>query len=157
MREAEKKRLVRLIEEAHKKSAEAIHEHIMDTLKEKGRFNSKTDADKQSIYELEADSLLENGVIVPPCKVGDVVFFVHEMCDENGDEHLGISEGKCVGISMQEEGLWTYCRYENGLTYSHRINEASFLNKDVFPTKAEAEYALKNRRSVSLVNGPIEE
>jgi hypothetical protein len=74
MREAERKRLVKLIEEAHKKSAEAIHEHIMDTLKTKGRFNSKTDADRQSIYEIEADHLLENGIIVPPCKAGDSIY-----------------------------------------------------------------------------------
>jgi hypothetical protein len=102
-----------------------------------------------------ADYLLENGVIVPTCKVGDKVFFVNEMCDENCNEYLGISEGECVSLSMQKEGLWIYCRYTDGLTYWHKVDDE--FEKEVFFSKAEAEYALKNRRSVSLVNGHIEE
>ena len=105
--------------------------------------------------EYVADWLMLNGVIVPPCKVGDTVFFVNEQCDENGDEHLAISEGECASISMQKEGLWIYCRYTDGLTYWHKIDEE--FEKEVFLSEAEAKYALKNRRSVSLVNGHIEE
>ena len=150
-REAVRKRLVKLIEEAHKKSAEAIHEHITATLKEKGRFNSKTDADRRSIYEIEADYLLDNGIIVPPCKVGTEVYVL-------GDEYFW--EAEIIG--------WLYfvdkhTVLQNTLYYMHkgeeRIHyfEVDDIGKTVFFSKAEAEYALKNRRSVSLVDGHIEE
>lgn len=131
MREAERKRLIELLYQ----------------------FKNLGNADLDE-SEL-ADHLIDNGVIVPPCKVGDVVFFVDEMCDENGDEHIGISEGECASVSMQKEGLWIYCRYTDGLTYWHKIDEE--FGKTVFFSKAEAGYALKNRRSVSLVDGHIEE
>ncbi len=91
-----------------------------------------------------ADFLLENGVIVPPCKVGDKVFYVNEMCDENAEEYLGISVGEVVSFSMQKEGLWVYCRYEDGLTYWHLVEE---FGKELFLTKEEAEQALKGGAS----------
>ena len=88
-----------------------------------------------------ADHLLKNGVIVPPCKVGDKVFFVDMMCDEEGEEKLGMSIGEVVSFSMQKEGLWAYCRYEDGLTYWHLV--ADEFGKTVFLTREEAEAKLK--------------
>lgn len=93
-----------------------------------------------NIEEL-ADHLLANGVIVPPCKAGDKVYFVNERCDENADEYIDISVGEVVSFSMQKEGLWAYCRYEDGLTYWHIVDED--FGKTVFLTKEEAEAALK--------------
>lgn len=87
--------------------------------------------------EVIADYLLAHGIIVPPCKVGDDVFYVHEMCDEKGDEYIGISDGKCDGLSMQKDGLWIFCRYEDGLSYWHKSD------KTVFLTREEAEAKLK--------------
>lgn len=149
MRETERKRLVKLIEEAHKKSAEAIHEHIMATLKEKGRFNSKTDADRQSIYEIEADYLLENDIIVPPVKVGRTVYVI------DGDLFW---KAKILGYNIH---LYNELKIDIFYVFKgeEKINMmyARDFGKKIFLTKAEAEYALKNRRSVSLVNGHIEE
>ena len=93
--------------------------------------------------EVIADHLLANGVIVPPCKVGNNVWWVTDMCDENGDEYLGIYVGKVVSFSLQKEGLWAYCRYEGGLTYWHLV--ADYFGKTVFLTKEEAEKALMER------------
>lgn len=87
------------------------------------------------------DFLLENDVIVLPCKIGDKVFYVNEICDENANEYLDISIGKVVSFSMQKEGLWAYCRYEDGLTYWHLV--ADDFGKTVFLTREEAEQALK--------------
>lgn len=97
---------------------------------------------EKSLTDFTADHLLENGVIVPPCKVGDEVFYVNEICDENGDEYLDISVGKVVSFSLQAEGLWAYCRYEEGLTYWHVV--ADEFGKEVFLTREEAEQALKD-------------
>lgn len=128
MRDAERKRLVKLIKEAHKKSAEAIHEHIMDTVKTKGRFNSKTDGDRQSMYEIEADYLLENGVIVPPCTVGDKVWEIeysvgsYELWETRPLE----TEVKAVCILTEND----YYKIDS-------------IGKDVFLTREEAEQALR--------------
>lgn len=117
-----------------------------------------------------ADYLLENGVIVPPCKVGDKLYAISEnriaecVCDEisihneisicaefqcdydckgcpfnNWKQDFHTGEHSCDG----EYGTWVFSLKDFG--------------KTVFFSEAEAEYALKNRRSVSLVNGHIEE
>ena len=87
------------------------------------------------------DVFLANGVIVLPCKVGDKIYFVDEVCDENANEYLDINVGEVVSFSIQKEGLWMYCRYENGLTYWHLV--ADELGKTVFLTREEAEAKLK--------------
>lgn len=103
-------------------------------------FCDQCGVNKDSHYtDSLADYLLANGVIVPPCKVGDKIFFVHDMCDENGKEYVEISNGWCVSFSL--DGLWMYCRYEGGLTMWHHI--ANDLGTVVFLTKEEAEQALK--------------
>ena len=88
-----------------------------------------------------ADHILADGWIRPPCKVGDMVYYLHEICDENGEERLDISTGKCEGISIQKDGLWIYCRYEDGLTYWHKNDESVFFSRE------EAIKALKGGES----------
>lgn len=92
---------------------------------------------------LIAKHLLENGVIVPPCKVGDTVWWVTTSIDENCEENPDIEIGKVASFSIQPEGLWAYCRYESGLTFWHLV--ADYFGKTVFLTKEEAEQALAER------------
>ena len=92
-----------------------------------------------------ADYLLDNGVVVMPCKVGTKVYFVHEICDENGDEVLYIDTGKIICFSLQGTGLWMYCRYKTGLTYWHKVD--SEFGTEVFLTREEAEAKLKEGKS----------
>jgi hypothetical protein len=147
-----RKRLIELLKCAREEMSKMFREKVEECLAEKGRFNSKTDADRQSIYEVEADYLLDNGVIVPPCKVGDKVYVL-------GDEYFW--EVEVVGYSILTN-KWSGVAYE-AVQYVYKGEElihtiyADKWGKEMFPTKAEAEYALKNRRSVSLVNGHIEE
>ena len=54
-------RLIKLSEKAHKEWLQKEYDH-------------ETDKD---IGEFVADYLLENGVIVPPCKVGDMVYCIY--------------------------------------------------------------------------------
>lgn len=86
-----------------------------------------------------ADYLIANGLVVPPCKVGDKIFFVHDMCDENGEEYVEISNGWCVSFSL--DGLWMYCRYDGDLTMWHCITND--LGQTVFLNREDAERALK--------------
>lgn len=75
-----------------------------------------------------------------PCAVGDTVFWVTKSCDENGRENSAIHEGTIISFSLQNDGLWFYCRYKYGLTFWHKIE---YFGKTVFLTKEEAEKALK--------------
>ena len=126
MREAERKRLVKLIQDS-------------------------VDGCAENWARVIADYLIENGVIVPPCKVGDTVYVL-------GDEYFW--EAEVVGWSyfvdkhtVLQNTLYYMLKGEERIHYF----EVDDIGKTVFFSKAEAEYALKNRRSVSLVDGHIEE
>ena len=84
-----------------------------------------------------ADHLLANGVIVPPCKVGDKVFVVSQgqgLC-----MRWNVYEGKVVDIHLNRHNKLTI-RVENGEKF-FGYYEPCF----VFLTKEEAEQALKER------------
>lgn len=81
--------------------------------------------------ELVADHLIENGVILPPCKVGDTVYskngkpyVVEGIHYKNGRFMFG---GSRDGIEGMPQKVW----FENE------------INKTVFLSKEEAEKALK--------------
>ncbi len=93
------------------------------------------------IEEFVADFLLANGVIVPPCKVGDVVYII-----ENPYTFLPLRkvvEGEVVSIHLHESGLFIRVLFD-----TEKINGCADYNLDwrlgktVFLTKAEAEQAL---------------
>lgn len=92
-----------------------------------------------------ADYLLEHGVIVPPCNVGDTVWWVTAIVDENCEEKPDILLGEIASFSMQKEGLWAFCRYVGGLTFWHLVSDD--IGKTVFLTREEAERALKEREN----------
>lgn len=126
MREAERKRLIELLE------GKSI--------------------DTRIDVEYVADYLLESGVIVPPCKVGDVVYVL-------GDEYFW--EAEIIGYSVMTS-KWNRRGYEVVQFFykgEEKVNSmfVEKIGKEMFFSKAEAEYALKNRRSVSLIDGHIEE
>ena len=70
-----------------------------------------------------ADYLLEHGVIVPPCKVGDMVWWVTTIVDENCEEKPDILLGEIASFSMQKERLWAFCRYVGGVTFWHLVSD----------------------------------
>ena len=76
-----------------------------------------------------ADYLLVNGVIVPPCKVGDTVYYI---CFGK------IYKGKCHAITRHENSLQIHL-------YDYDGDNASFASDNVFPTRNEAENALAKK------------
>lgn len=77
-----------------------------------------------------ADVLLENGIIVPPCKVGDTVYYETFPVD-NGSISVGVQPHKIIAyrLRMVTEGNCLIADFEIG--------------KTVFLTREEAERALK--------------
>jgi hypothetical protein len=119
-------RLVELIETAKKEWWE----------KTGHRQTSKAEADYIS------DHLIENGVVVPPCKVGDKTFFLLEKINGGYD----VVESKCVRIT--DNGYGKY--YSMSISCPEIDNTLecgiSDFGKWVFLTKEEAEQKLKEMR-----------
>lgn len=92
--------------------------------------------------ELLCDYLLANGVIVPPCKVGQMVYICASLDLDCEKEKIEIWKGEVESVSLGKDGLWIFCRFECGLTYWYPIKR---FVKDVFLTREEAEQALKER------------
>ena len=102
-----------------------------------GRATGKTFQTTQNI----ADHLLANGVIVPPCKVGDEVYIIDYYwdCDING-------YGVCDEFERDESS----CEYCPHILKKIFIREIEYkmsmyddIGKTVFLTKEEAEKALQ--------------
>ena len=74
-----------------------------------------------------ADHLLANGVIVPPCKVGQTVYYI--VFDN-------VYKGKCHAITQHENRLQIHL-------YDYDFDNASIKAENVFLTKSQAEEALK--------------
>lgn len=91
-----------------------------------------------------ADHLLANGVIVPPCKVGDTVYVVDGTTD-------GIVEGIITNLEYNiytnpQEWITVKANYPffGWLEEKNRID--LLLGKTVFLTKEEAEKELERRK-----------
>ena len=92
-----------------------------------------------------ADYLIENGVIVLPCKVGDIVYFPMET---NGECEPYIDVGLVFNIAIDERlTMWISVRYESGLKYYHTSGD---LGKTVFLVREEAEQALKGEHHAEI-------
>ena len=87
-----------------------------------------------------ADYLLANGVIVPPCKVGDKIY----MLVTRKTHSFEFEEGKRM---FRVDNQHTFIKQ----TYLTKLNFFKVLDdfgKTVFLTKEEAEQALKEREKV---------
>ena len=80
--------------------------------------------------EALADAILDEGVILPPCKVGDIVYVLGKFTGQ-------IIESKVMTISMSEDDVFLHL--DNG-TY---VTESQQIGKTAFLTRKEARKALK--------------
>ena len=96
----------------------------------------RTEPETGSFTDYLADYLLEHGVIVPPCKAGDTVYYI-EMCRIAEDwGKLYISWGEVKQLSFNKHGKWLVL-IDNALFDWREIGTVAFL------TREEAERALK--------------
>ena len=90
--------------------------------------NIKLDKPIQTVQTI-ADYLLANGVIVPPCKVGDRVYYI---------AFGKVYKSKCHAITQHKHALQIHL-------YDYDGDNAKYPAKKVFLTKEEAEKALAER------------
>lgn len=98
-----------------------------------------------------ADYLLEHGVIVLPCKVGDTVYEL----DEDGRIVKGIVQSIRQNLIRNKQGRWIVTSWLddyyvdlNGTRFpreAHLYSPFSSFGETVFLTREEAEKALKER------------
>lgn len=102
--------------------------------------------DFDEAVEINADHLLANGVIVPPCKVGDLIFMPWEYGGTSGVALLDVTY---MVIDKDELRIMTdfssddeeyFDRYNGGVFYP------SDFGKTVFLTREEAVKALERRK-----------
>ena len=106
----------------------------------KGIDEHSASTNRQGIYRYLADHLLSNGVIVPPCKVGDKVYKItRNKVKECEVVFIGLSaDERCSHFTFVE-------RYANGTFYKSYSMGFYVIGKTVFLTKEESEKALKER------------
>lgn len=85
------------------------------------------DVSPETVSEI-AEHLLENGLIVPPCKVGDTLFYFN-------DFYKRVREMQVTGIEIVVS-----CKSSRGSR--HAFSSSSF-EKTLFHTRESAEQALK--------------
>jgi len=133
----QRERLVELLQEASTEAGKRFRETVKKVVAEKGRFNSAEDIDRRNIYEVEADYLLENNVLVLPYALGSKVWCLGQPC--GGCE--------CLNEPMTEEFI-ERCRKCD----KWEIGECEFdyelipeWGKLVFPTEKLAKEALRKK------------
>lgn len=94
----ERERMIKLIETGTRIAYDRSLEEVKRIVKENHHFNSATDR-TVSVSEMVADFLLENGVIVPPVKVGDTFFYLYFSDDE---KKYQIDELKVLDVSTKK-------------------------------------------------------
>lgn len=89
-----------------------------------------------------ADYLLENGVIVPPCKVGDKVYIVKSRTSD--DKNLYIIEDvvKRIVFDKSEDTGFIHSRIE----FFNTSSVSDWLFQNIFLTPEEAEKALERSK-----------
>jgi hypothetical protein len=88
-----------------------------------------------------ADHLIENGVVVPPCKVGQIVYIINDF----DTEEPYVLPVEVVELGQSKNGQWIALDLPLGLKISRYISWDN-IGKDIFLTKAEAEQKLKEMR-----------
>ena len=88
--------------------------------------------------ETLVDWLLENNVIVPPCKVGDAVYYIGSVKNENGKFVDTIRRQKVKQISTNSHGTFLVVDYCNTLNCED-------VDVTIFFKRKEAEKALAER------------
>lgn len=73
-----KEQLIELLETGGKIATDKMHKDICEAVKKNHKYSSKENK-TSSLTEIIADYLLNNGVTVLPCKVGDTVYFIKSL------------------------------------------------------------------------------
>lgn len=110
-----------------------MRERLIELLRDTFNYTKGVCIDFDEAVEINADYLIENGVVVPPCKVGDKVYRISG--NFRGEK---IYEGTVDQIVVHDNGEVVFFVYGHPL----RFNKYD-IGKTVFFNREEAERALR--------------
>lgn len=96
---------------------------------------------EQGILARAINEVLPRMVILP-CKPMDDVYYLTTVDTEVELGVAEIFEGKVCSVTQESNNMWIFCRYYNGLTYHHTVED---IGESIFFTRADAEKALAGR------------
>ena len=108
-------------------------------------MSTAEDCFMESISDDLADYLLENGVIVAPCKVGDKVYYISSRYEKRGRRNVHVyfvEEGEVDSITVGDSGI-PQIEVSNGENEWSLFDSEEDFGVIVFSTREEAEQALK--------------
>lgn len=123
-------------------------------LNRKAKLYAQEKADERGglvFIDDEVDYLIANGVILPPCKVGDMVYsFGYDW--QKAKDVIAPYQITNITITQNKKGVWTKkyraMRVLNGKTIDTQLNfEFDEIGKSVFLTREEAEKSLERSKS----------
>ena len=126
------------------KEATTLYFDYLDSIDEKGL----TDTEGRAKFTI--DHLIANGVVLPPCKVGDTVYCINTFF--LNDPRINKCEVDALHITSSKNKIghkkpsYALVRDENMKSLSARIYFVS-IGKTVFLTKEQAEQKLKEMRA----------
>jgi hypothetical protein len=125
-----------------------MRNRLIDLLQE----NSYLDVLNDEHWLLAAEQLLANGVIVPPCKVGDTLWVRWSLSEGHKKDIYPVKvyalrfDTKKNNMRVCVEGHFKITAYGGGYTHYYNGTFAwNSVGKTVFLTKEEAETALAER------------
>ena len=92
---------------------------------------------KKETIEAVADYLIANGVIVPPCKVGDTLYVISQTKDKRIMPFVNQYKATSIGIGKRK------CIVYHEMDGYIKLFKQDDFGKTVFLTREEAEQALK--------------
>lgn len=92
-----------------------------------------------NFFKCLADYLLENGVILLPCKVGERIYKVYKDCNLPGD---------CYTTRMCSKCEYVECGIDETFFEFYMLNKNGELPPPYYVTREEAEKALREKENV---------
>lgn len=152
--------------------ANEMRDRLVELMLDKGIFDkqvcdlcTKEDYCERCGAECIADHLIENGVIVPPCKVGDKVYILKEKCKYSGEKNEPWNNCNQYWDNVYKNGMWgcagkdktgnkIHCKQKEMVWYIKEVeyslslysDPTKVLGENLFLTKSEAEQKLKEMR-----------
>lgn len=105
--------------------------------------NIKLFGSQKSFVEFIADYLLENGISILPCKIGDTLYYHDYKCGAFNDDksEWNIIDSIVCEIRIKKKGVLV--EMISGRIFTHKD-----FGKIIFHTKEEAEKALAERSNI---------
>ena len=113
-----------------------MRDRLIELLKQADKYASGVCTDYDEAQEVCADYLLAKGVIVPPCYIGQEIWYIRK----HYDGRIEIIKGKVSMIQQKADKSWKIRITVNSSVWDFTPNE---IDTEYFLTKEQAERALE--------------